>query len=355
MPTPTIPAGNLFMDATLYTGNGGTQSVINGVAGQEFQPDFVWLKSRSNALNHNIFDSVRGVQNVLASNSTGGNNYAGTGELTAFNSNGFTLVNSGTYQTNQSGYTYVAWNFKAGGTAVSNTTGTISSSVSANQTSGFSVVTYTGTGSNGSVGHGLSVLGVAPQMIFIKKRNTTGNWIVYHVSRGASYYCALNLTGNYGPNSTIFNDTAPTGTVFTIGTDSDVNASGSTYVAYCWAPIAGYSTFGTYTGSGNSGASSPNANGPFVYTGFRPRFVLIKRTSAAADWEIFDSSRGTYNANQPWLQPNTSSAESSAEAVDFLSNGFKIRSESGALMYPDGATFIYAAFAENPFKYANAR
>jgi hypothetical protein len=350
LPTSTIVKGNTVMDATLYTGNSGTQSVVNAAP---FKPDFVWLKARSNALNHNLFDSVRGVQTVLATNSTGADNYAGTGELTAFNSNGFTLVNSGTYQTNQSGYTYVAWQWQAGqGTNTTNTAGSITSTVSANTTAGFSVATFTGTGSNATVGHGL---GIAPSMIAIKKRSSTGNWIVYHITRGASYYCAFNLTGNYGPNSTIYNDTAPTSSVFTIGTDSDVNASGSTYVAYCWAAIPGYSSFGGYTGSNNTGASSPDANGPFIYTGFRPKFVLIKRTSAAADWQIFDSVRGSYNANRPWLQPNTSAAEGSAEAVDFLSNGFKIRAESGALMYPDGATFIYAAFAENPFKNALAR
>lgn len=192
-------------------------------------------------------------------------------------------------------------------------------------------------------------------MIITRYRGSE-SWSVYHTSLGGTKTLYLNLTNAANTTSLAWNNTDPTSTVFSLGSAGTTNTSGgSGMVAYCWSEIAGFSKFGSYTGANNTGASTPNANGPFIYLGFRPKLVLIKRTSSAADWEIYDSSRGIYNANYPWLQPNLSNAEASTEAVDFLSNGFKIRSESGATMYPDGATFIYAAFAENPFKNANAR
>jgi hypothetical protein len=340
LPTPTIQQGNLVMDATLYTGNSGTQSVVNAAP---FKPDFVWLKSRSNALNHNLFDSVRGVQTVLASNSTGGDNYAGTGELTAFNSNGFTLVNSGTYQTNQSGYTYVGWSWQAGqGTNTSNTSGSITSTVSVNASAGFSVVTYTGTGANATVGHGL---GVTPSMIIVKDRSAATNWAVYHTSLGANSVIFLNATnasttvsGKWGtPNSTTFG----------INTAGDLNASGESYVAYCWAEVAGFSKFGSYTGNGST-------DGPFVYLGFRPKFVMIKVTSTTSNWFMFDSSRNTYNVVDDYLLANSSAAGATATFLDFTSNGFKLRN-AGSGTNGSGDNFIYMAFAEYPFKSALAR
>jgi len=351
MPTPTIPAGNLFMNATLYTGNSGTQSIVNGVAGQAFQPDFVWLKSRSNALDHGLNDSVRGVQKTLASNGTGAENYGGTGELTAFNSNGFTLVNSGSYQTNQSGYTYVAWQWKAGGTAVTNTAGTISSQVSANTTAGFSIATFTAPSSNQSftVGHGL---GVAPQMTIVKRRDsaTGGDWWTWHIGLGdnTTTYLALNQTaasaiatnmwGTVGRNSTVCGFNVPTSII-----------ANGTFVMYNWAAIADYSAFGSYTGNGST-------DGPFVYLGFRPRFVMFKRTDTIANWTIRDTARNPYNSANLGLFPNRSDAEDSTAGrdVDILSNGFKIRGTDSDLNTNSG-TYIYACFAENPFKYANAR
>jgi len=349
MSTPTIPAGNLYMNATLYTGNSGTQSIVNGVAGQAFQPDFVWLKSRSNALDHGLNDSVRGVQKTLASNGTGAENYGGTGELTAFNSNGFTLVNSGSYQTNQSGYTYVGWNWKAGGTAVTNTSGSISSQVSANTTSGFSIVTFTGTGANATVGHGL---GVAPQFIIVKNRTSSvPAWYCYNQYLDATipqYYAIyLNLTNARDSAAAFWNNTAPTSSVFTVGTSSGVNGSTNAMVAYCWTPIAGYSAFGSYTGNAST-------DGPFIYTGFRPRFIMIKCSSDVTSWWIYDSSRNTYNAVDLGLLPNLTNADTSGYPLDFLSNGFKFRNSNGDFN-GSGRTYIYAAFAENPFKYANAR
>ena len=344
LPTSTIVKGNTVMDATLYTGNSGTQSIVN-TAG--FKPDFVWLKSRSNALNHNLFDSVRGVQTVLATNSTGADNYAGTGELTAFNSNGFTLVNSGTYQTNQSTYTYDAWQWQAGqGTNTTNTAGSITSTVSANPTAGFSVVTYTGTGANATVGHGL---GVAPKMIIFKVRsNGTYGWYCYNASIGATNHLVLNTTAASSSSSFLFNDTAPTSSVMTVGTSAGTNQSGETYVAYCWSEVAGFSKFGSYTGNGSS-------DGTFVYLGFRPKFVMIKRTSSTGGWVMLDTSRDPYNDVDNYLYADSSAADAgSSNVLDINSNGFKIRN-SWTDINGSGSSYIYMAFAENSFKNALAR
>jgi hypothetical protein len=347
MPTPTIPAGNLFMNATTYTGTGATLSVTNGAAGQAFQPDMVWIKSRSNALNHNLYDSVRGVQKVLSSNVTSAENYAGTGDLTAFDSNGFTVQQTANYQLSQSGYTYVGWNWKAGGTAVTNTSGTISSQVSANTTSGFSVVTFTAGSGNQTVGHGL---GVAPSMVILKRRNSTSAWLTYHssLSSPATSFLELNTTSAVQSASPFWGASGVTSTTF--GTSDNATINGSTYVAYCWAPIAGYSAFGSYTGNGSS-------DGPFIYTGFRPRFVLIKRTDGGtANWYLLDSARSPYNLSVNMLFPNLSAGEvtTAEDNQDFLSNGFKVRT-SNQESNINGGTYIYMAFAENPFKYANAR
>jgi hypothetical protein len=347
LPDSTIVAGNKQMDATTYTGNGGTNTIVNSGG---FQPSLVWAKSRSAATNNRLYDSVRG-NFQLVSNTNAAEISTGT---MAMASTGFVVGTDS--DLNANGSTYVGWQWKTGGTAVTNTAGSISAQVSANTSSGFSVVTYTGTGANATVGHGL---GVAPSMYIVKSRSNGGtyyDWAVYHTGLGGNTKTLwLNLTNSVGTYPSYWNSTSPTSSVFSLGNDITVNQSSATYVAYCWSEIAGFSKFGSYTGANNTGASTPNANGPFIYCGFRPKFVLIKRTSSAADWEIYDSVRGPYNANYPWLQPNTSSAEASSEAVDFLSNGFKIRSESGATMYPDGATFIYMAFAENPFKNALAR
>jgi hypothetical protein len=357
LPTSTIVKGNTVMDATLYTGNSGTQSVVN-TAG--FYPNLVWLKSRSNGLNHNIFDSNRGVQNVLASNSNGVDNYAGTGELTAFNSNGFTLVNSGTYQTNQSGYTYVAWQWQAGQGTTSNITvgqystspnvPSIASTVSVNATAGFSVVTWTGTGSNATVGHGL---GVAPSMIINKPRNSADNWISWHTSLGNLGYLYLNNSTAAGSGAAVWNSTLPTSSVFSVGTSSNINTNGQTMVSYCWSEIAGFSKFGSYIGNGSS-------DGPFIYTGFRPKFIMVKNSSAAGNgWIMYDTTRNTYNIVNYSLFANESSTEngsslSTENYYDLLSNGFKART-SNAVTNQNGSTLIYMAFAENPFKNALAR
>ena len=271
MPTPTIPDGKLFMNATTYAGNNGTQTVTNGVSGQSFQPDFVWVKNRTSAYTHLLYDSVRGVGTLKAISSSettaegGMSDNATFGYLSALNSNGFTVVSGSTANsyTNSSGNNYVGWQWKAGGAAVTNTAGSISSQVSANTTSGFSVVTYTGNGSAATIGHGL---GVAPRMYIVKSRSAD-DWVVYHASLpSASFYLTLNTTNAQASNGVVFNSTAPTSSVFSVG--SSRSPSGVGMVAYCWAPVAGYSAFGSYTGNGAT-------DGPFVYTGFRPRFLLI--------------------------------------------------------------------------------
>jgi len=343
-PVIALPAQN--MAATLYTGNGTSQVINNAVNGVSFQPDFVWGKARNNAQNHTLWNSVVGATKYLFSNATTAET-TNTETLQSFNSNGYTLGNA---FTNEPAYTYVGWQWKAGGTAVSNTAGSITSSVSANTTAGFSVVTYTGTGANATVGHGL---GTAPSMVLAKSRsnNTGDGFIVYHKSLpSASYWLDLATTGaQSGPNSVVWNGTAPTSSVFSVGTASGTNTNTYTYVAYCFAPVAGYSAFGSYTGNGS-------ADGPFVFLGFRPRFVLVKSSSNAFEWVVRDSTRSTYNLVDSVLNPNSSAAEvnGGGYGIDFLSNGFKVRA-AGSATNGNTFTYIYMAFAEVPAKYSLAR
>jgi hypothetical protein len=339
LPTPTIAQGNKYMDASIYTGNGTSQSLTLG-----FQSDFTWFKARNIGYSSILTNSVTGGSNYLVSSSIA-DEQGGQSLVTSWTSTG---VNVGSWiAVNESTITYVAWNWKAGGTAVTNTSGTISSQVSANPTSGFSVLTYTGTGSNATVGHGI---GVAPSMVIVKNR-TSGSgdvWLVQHSSLGPTKYIILNRTDVVGTASTPWNNTAPTSSVFSIGTLADVNTSTNIYVAYCFAAIAGYSAFGSYTGNGST-------DGPFIYTGFRPRFILYKNTSNVFDWQMVDTSRDTYNASGLVLQPNATNAEGDGRPqLDILSNGFKLKATTSATNQ-SGSTFIYMAFAENPFKYALAR
>ena len=351
MPTTyAIPNGASVMAATTYTGNGGTQPVMNAVNSVGFQPDLVWIKSRSNAYNNLLNDSVRGVGQSLVSNDTGAElNY--TAYFTAFSANGFSLA-GGSNAFNSSSVTYVGWQWKAGGTSVSNTAGSLTSQISANTTAGFSVATYTGTGVTATVGHGL---GVAPQMVIIKNRAAAESWRVGHsfMNGGSSpwnYYMNLNGTAAQTASSAMWNNTAPSSTVFTISNDSAVSGNGQSHVAYCFAPVAGYSAIGYYTGNGST-------DGPFVYMGFRPRWFMSKRSDTAGnDWVIMDTSRDTYNvANQQlYADLNLATETNTVYETDFLSNGLKIRT-STASRNASGSTYIYIAFAENPFKYANAR
>jgi hypothetical protein len=340
MPTTyAVPDGRTVMAATLYTGTGAAQSVSNAVNGVSFQPDFIWAKARSSAESHRLQDSIRGATKSLFSNSTAAETTEATG-ITAFTSNGFTL-GSGT--PNGSGITYVGWQWKAGGTAVTNTAGSITSTVSANPTAGFSVVTYTGTGASATVGHGL---GVAPGMVIVKNRSITVNWLVWHRSF-PSNQLYLNLTNALDSPPDISSIGSST---FAVNSWAGINGSGNSMVAYCFAPVAGYSAFGSYTGNGS-------ADGPFVYLGFRPRFVLFKRTDSTGDWWMFDTARSQFNVMTLTLRSNLSDAETdnSATQLDSLSNGFKMRGTGTSFINLSGGTYIFMAFAENPFKYANAR
>jgi len=350
LPESIVPVGAQYMAATTYTGNGSTQSITNTVNGKSLQPDMVWVKDRSAARANWLVDSVRGVFNILSSNATSAESTIST-TLTSFNSNGFSVGSNPDFNTNAE--TYVGWQWRASNaSAVTNTAGTITSQVSANRTAGFSIVTYTGTGVNGAtVGHGL---GVAPSMVFYKTRSNSNDGCVFHASLGGTQRLILFSTasGNLAAatDSTFFNNTAPSSTVLTLGTRSHVNDSSGTwtYVAYCFAAVPGYSAFGSYTGTGNT-------DGPFVYLGFRPRFILIKSTSAVGNWEMLDSSRDPYNPTGLLLRSNSSAAELNGSPIsDFLSNGFKPRSANGN-QNDTGVTYIYMAFAENPFKNALAR
>jgi hypothetical protein len=351
LPDATIKNGASYMAATLYTGNATVRSITNGgnnTIGTTFQPDFVWIKSRTpTAWSHELFDSLRGALNYLSTNLTAADQVEAT-SLTAFNSNGFS---TGVWAPiNGSGESLVAWQWNAGGSTVTNTSGSISAQVRANPTAGFSIVTYTGTGAAATIGHGL---GVAPSMIIIKNRQATTSWAVYHVSVGANQQLLLNSTNAISADTQGFTAT-PSSTVFSVGTgaamDTNQTTGGGQHVAYCFSAVAGYSAFGSYTGNAST-------DGPFVFTGFRPRWLMIKNSSSAGDdWILFDSSRDTYNVTNLNLRANTSGAEStqSANYLDFLSNGFKIRGTSAGTINAS-QTYIYMAFAENPFKYSLAR
>jgi len=338
LPDSTIKKGNTVMDATLWTGTGTNLNVVNA---SQFKPDFVWIKNRSTTNYHNLFDSVRGVQKALYSNATDAEATETQG-LLAFNSNGFNMGTNG--GTNGSGNALVGWQWQAGqGSTSSNTNGSITSTVSVNTTAGFSIATFTSTGAAATVGHGL---GVAPKMIIVKARNNASGWAVYHASVGNTGALRLDTTAATSTTIDWWRDTSPTSSVFSIGANFP---NAYTSVAYCWAEIAGFSKFGSYTGNGS-------ADGPFVYLGFRPKFVLLYNTAGGDFWYILDSARDTYNATGLYLYPNSSNAEGDLRSTypqDFLSNGFKVRNAS----FPNanGTNIIYAAFAENPFKNSNAR
>ena len=351
LPTPTIGATSTtqadnYFGVALYSGTGSGNS--NVVSGLEFTTDLWWQKARNAANNNYLQDAVRGfgASKSLTSNSTGAEGFNGTPltQSLSVSSTGFTVSGSD-FNGNTASETYVAWCWDAGGSNATNTAGTITSTVRANTTSGFSIATFTkNANTNETIGHGL---GVAPSMIIVKTRQSSGytGWAVYHVSTGSNGYFELNTTSAFITLSTTWNNTAPTSTVFTMGTGW---TSTQNFVAYCFAAVAGYSAFGSYTGNGS-------ADGPFVYTNFRPRYLLIKVSSGTTnDWIIWDSARNTYNTMYAGLYADLSIAENSGSPVDILSNGFKIRNTGGGYN-TSSATYIYAAFAESPFKYALAR
>ena len=334
-----IDKPNLHFNTKLYTGNAGTQA-ITGVG---FQPDWIWFKMRSHADNHVAIDAVRGTNKAVYPD-TQGTETTQTHYFTSFDSDGYTLGNSGIM--NASGRTYASWNWKGAGSTSANSDGATNSTVSVNATAKFSIVSYVGTGSQTTVGHGL---GAIPDVIFVKNRDTTEDWSVYHSANGAGYYQAINTTEAKQTNNNRFN-VAPTSSVFTVNTHHSVNKSGDNIIAYCFASKKGYSKFGIYTGNGNT-------DGTFVYTGFKPAFIIYKGRSGANatdNWEMADNKRSLYNGVENVLYPNLNNAEGTGVTtrMDLLSNGFKIR--TGSSDYNgNGQTYIYMAFAENPIVGSN--
>jgi hypothetical protein len=336
-------------NTVLWAGDDSAPRTITGVG---FNPDLAWVKGRTAATDNHISDSIRGANNNLVTNSTGAEYNPATatshGGIGAVTTDGFTLI-SGTADpdsVNESGQTYASWNWKAGGTAVSNTDGTITSSVSANTDAGFSIVTYSGNLTAGAtVGHGL---GVVPSMMIFHRLNTGGtDWIIYHSTLGATQNLAFDTSAAI-TSSTRFNNTAPSSSVFTLGTTVAVNGSADTYVAYCFHSVEGYSKVGSYVGNGV-------VDGTFIYTGFKPAFVMIKNTTTTGtNWTVIDTVRNEYNVAGKELYPNESDAEADYGRIDIVSNGFKNRIV-GNYGNSSGDTYIYLAFAESPFKYSNAR
>ena len=325
--TPSIKKGSLYMNATLRTGTGATASVSS----LGFQPDLVWIKSRSAATDHGLYDAVRGVQKQLESNTTTAETTETTG-LTAFSSNGYTVGTLAQLNTNTA--TYVDWAWKESATP------------------GFDIVTYVGNGTNRTISHNL---GAVPKLIILRSREATntGRWTVQHGYYGSARYAYLNeLFAFDTANANLrWNSTDPTSSVFSIGTSSDVNHTNDNYVGYLWSEIEGFSKFGSYTGNAS-------ADGPFVWCGFRPRWIMIKDATAAnLGWRIYDTVRETFNEMGGGLEASSAAAENyatSVRAIDVLSNGFKIRVSASGLN-GSGVVFVFAAFAENPFKYSRAR
>jgi hypothetical protein len=345
---PTIAKPSTAFDVVTYTGTG---SALTPTSSLDFSPDLTWIKSRSAATDNTLYDTVRGAEKRLESNTTDAE-VTSDGGVTAFNSNGFTL---GTLaQVNTNAATYVGWCWDGGTSTVTNTNGTITSSVRANASAGISIVTATTSNtSTQTFGHGL---GVAPAFHIIKLRNYADDWYVYHSSLGATKFLKLNRTDAAATTSSVYDNTAPSSTVITLG--SNWTSSLYNIVAYCFAPVSGFSSFGSYTGNGS-------ADGPFVYLGFRPGWILVKASSTGGstyDWFVYDTERDTYNAASKFLSPNYSGAEqATADAgtltdvyFDILSNGFKVRNNRGRVNL-NATTFVYAAFAEYPFAYARAR
>jgi hypothetical protein len=333
----TINKGSSYFNTVLYTGNGSTLNVT----GVGFQPDFVWIKCRDIAYNHRLYDAVRGVLKSVNSNLDVIEETT-IGGVSAYNVDGYTNIQNADSESNNNGVNYCSWNWLGANTTVSNTQGTITSTVSANTTAGFSVVKWTGNNTSGAtVGHGL---GSVLKMIIVKNLNTTDSWNVYHVSNGNTKRIFLNTSGATDTTASAWNNTTPTSSVFTIGNNTGVNNSGSNLIAYCFADVKGYSKFGSYTGNGS-------ADGPFVYTGFKPAYIMIKQSDASGEgWFILDNKRETINPLGTLLIANDAGTDNTSQnpILDFTSNGFKLR-RTWVGVNGSGATYIYMVFAENPF------
>jgi len=332
----SIVKPSVYFNNKLWTGNGNSSHAQTGVG---FQPDLVWLKARSESEYHFLFDAIRGATKGISSDLTAAEATYAQG-LKSFDSDGFTIGTSNGM--NRSGTTYASWNWKANGQGSANTDGSINTTyTSVNTTAGFSISKYTGTGNAGTVGHGL---GVAPKMIIIKNISQTTDWVLGHQELDASApwtkYLKLNDTSAV-LDSPVFNDTAPTNSVFSVGADGKTSSGAGSHVAYCFAEKKGYSKFGSYKGNGN-------ADGTFIYTGFKPAFVIVKIAEHTGNWQLFDNKRVGYNQDNHVLRPNLNNAEcTSCVEIDILSNGFKLRNTDG-----DGNTvnnkYLYMAFAEEP-------
>ena len=339
----TINDPSAQFQTVLWTGDSADDRSITNTGNANLQPDVVWIKNRNSTQNHYLYDSTRGANVQLLPADTAGETTVAD-RMQAFQTDGFQVGSSS--EVNYNSYTYVGWQWKAtAGTTASNGNGSITSTVQANTTAGFSIVKWTGTGSAATIGHGL---GVAPQMIIVKNLDKSSQWAVYTASVGNTKYLALSDDDAAATYSGYWNDTSPTTTVFSVGSDGDISGgNGEEVISYCFAPIKGYSKFGVYTGNGN-------ADGTFVYTGFKPAFILIKRTDSSGSWVLNDSTRNPTNQANNTLVPNETWAESTNTyyGLDILSNGFKIRNANPEIG-GSGTTNVYAAFAQNPFVATN--
>ena len=348
----TINKSTDYFNTKLYEGNGSSPRSITGVG---FQPDWTWTKNRDNTNGHGLFDAVRGYttgKGLSTHNANAQGNADTYGYLSSRDSDGYTMTTGGSGMTmnNTNGESYVSWNWKANGQGSSNTAGSIDTTyTSVNTTAGFSISTYTGNGTSGAtVGHGL---GVAPSMVIVKQLNDTGSWVVYHKSQGATKFGILDTTAAFGTSSSLWNDTAPTNSVFYLGNDGDTNGASQTFVAYCFAEKTGYSKFGSYTGIADD-------DGAFVYTGFAPKFIMVKASTGSStysSWSMFDTARSfnenvgkTLYANRNYAEGKRGQGTSSTSspAVDLLSNGFKFRKHADEVNNSN-TTYIYMAIGQS--------
>ena len=326
----TIDDPSVYFQTVLYTGNATNSTAITNTGNSDLQPDWLWIKNRSSSGGvgpHFIVDSSRGANKDFHMNNDEAE-HTTTNAVKSFNSDGFTIDDGGTVNNNTDNY--VAWQWKAnGGTTASNTDGNLTTTVQVNQTAGFSIILWTSTGTSDTIGHGL---GATPQIIIEKSRENSGDWMTFN-SMGGNRLLFLNT--NAGETTSFSGVSSVGASVFTDG-----NGGTDTRVAWCFTPIQGYSKFGTYTGNGST------TDGVFVYTGFSPAWVLMKRTSGSEAWMLVDSKRPGFNVIDDVLEPNDSAAEGASTDIDLLSNGFKLRKDNSNV---NGETYIYIAFAEHPF------
>tara|TARA_R110002167_G_scaffold10149_3_gene46715 strand:- start:2120 stop:4603 length:2484 start_codon:yes stop_codon:yes gene_type:complete len=331
----TIDDPSAYFQTTLYTGNGGADHAITNGGNSDLQPDWVWIKNRDAADAHMLFDSTRGVTKSLSSDATAAE-VTDTDTLDAFQSDGFRV--DADVKVNTNAEKYVAWQWKANGGTTSTLSGGISATVQADTTAGFSIVKFAASDNNNQVEHGL---GAEPYFIIAKGKDVTDNWFIYHKSTGANGYQMLNTTAAFeGSNATVWRNITPTSQYFYVSTGG-FNDDSTDVIAYCFAPIQGYSKFGSYTGNGN-------ANGPFIYTGFKPTWIMVKRTDSTSNWQINDNKRDVSNVSNTVIYPNVADAEGTDTSWDVLSNGFKMRQSFGS-KNASGSIYVYMAFAESPF------